>query len=135
MIRRNACLLLPLLLTLVACRASAPENPSRPEQTEGRDQYLIMAAELETTNRDNLYDAVHQLRPGWFTRPTQRGSGEQTIIVYFNDRQMGSVDFLRNMSVQVVQSVRYLGPTEAQVRFGQRNAGRPAIILETKRQQ
>jgi hypothetical protein len=129
---RNACLVAIAGLTL-ACRASAPENPSRPGETGGRDLYLILAAELESTNRDNLYDAVHQLRPGWFSRPTRRGSGEQTIIVYLDDRQMGSADILRNISVRVIKSARYLGPTEAQVRYGQRNAGRPAIVLEARR--
>jgi hypothetical protein len=116
-----------------ACSAG-PQAQTRPDQPEGRSQYLIMASELESTNRANLYDAVHQLRPGWFTRPTRGRQGEDAIVVYLEDRQMGSVDILKNVSTQTVQAVRYLGPTEAQVRFGQINGGRPAIILETKRQ-
>lgn len=129
----QAVLTLAMAMAVNAC-SSVPHGQTRPDQPEGRSQYLIMASELESTNRPNLYDAVHQLRPGWFTRPTRGRQGEDAIVVYLEDRQMGSVDILKNVSTQTVQAVRYLGPTEAQVRFGQINGGRPAIILETKRQ-
>jgi hypothetical protein len=121
------------VLTLVAaCGGSRSEPGARPD-SESKDQYLITAKELDAVNRDNLYDAVRQLRPGWLTRRTRQQSGESAIIVYLDDRQFGTVAQLRQVSSRAVQSVRYLGPTEAQVRYGQMNGGRPAILLESVR--
>ena len=48
---------------------------------------------------------------------------------------MGAVDILRNVSTYTIEAVRYLAPTEAQVRYGQTNGMRPAIILEPKRRE
>ena len=118
----------------LACRSGQGGPPSRPEAKTQKDPYLILSAELEAAGRDNLYDAVRQLRPNWFTRRTRQQTGETNILVYFDDRQMGSVSTMRSVSPRAVQSVRYLSPTEAQVRFGQTNVGRPAILLESLRQ-
>jgi hypothetical protein len=128
---RKLMLGLTLLSFATACR-SGQGSASRPEQG-GRDPYLILASELEAAGRDNLYDAVRQLRPGWFTRPNRQSSGESSIVVYLQDRQMGSVTALRNFPARSVESVRYLSPTEAQVRYGQSNLGRPAIQIEMSR--
>lgn len=128
-INRRRHLALGVLLVVVAC---AKAGSSRPESS-GTDRYYIEAKELHSVSRDNLYDAVHQLRPGWFTRTTRQRSGEDRILVYLDDRQVGDASTLRRFSAQSVESVRYLSPTEAQVRFGQINVGRPAIVLVSAR--
>jgi hypothetical protein len=122
-----------LLGVATGCGKKNESPGTRPEPTASRDPYLILADEIEKTSRDNLYDAVRQLRPGWFSRRTRNRTGDETIIVYLDDRQMGSVGSLRAVPVQAVRSVRYLSPTEAQVRYGQINVGRPAILLESNR--
>lgn len=122
-----------ILVLALGCRSSQSSPPTRPEPTASRDPYLILAAELESLDRDNLYDAVRQLRPAWFTRRTRQRTGEENILVYLDDRQMGSASTLRRFSSRTVQSVRYLSPTEAQVRYGQINIGRPAILIESAR--
>ena len=114
----------------VGCRSGGAAT--RPV-SGSKDPYLILANELESITRDNLYDAVRQLRPGWFTRPNRQRSGEDNIIVYLDDRQMGSVEALRRFPTRAVAAVRYLSPTEAQVRYGQINRGRPAIQVEMQR--
>lgn len=118
----------------VACRSGQSGPPSRPETSIPREQYLIVQAELDAVGRDNLYDAVRQLRPEWFSRRTRNQTGEEAILVYLDDRQMGTVTVMRRFSTHSVQNVRYLGPTEAQVRYGQMNQGRPAIQIELARQ-
>ena len=125
---------LAALTFLAACHPGQVSPPTRPEPTGPRDQYLILGSELESTSRDNLYDAVRQLRPGWFTRQNRQQSGEDNIIVYLDDRQLGPATALRRFSVRSIHSVKYLSPTEAQVRYGQTNIGRPAILVEMARQ-
>lgn len=116
------------LLLLAGCRSAA--SPSRPEP-EGRDPYLILASELEKTPRANLYDAVWELRPRWFTRSSRADVGD--VIVYIGDQLIGRADALRRFQTSQVVEVRYLSPTEAQVRYGQNNRGRPAIAVELVR--
>jgi hypothetical protein len=124
---------LALLAVAGGCGSKKSGPDTRPEPTASRDQYLILADEIEKTARDNLYDAVRQLRPGWFSRRTRNRTGDEAIIVYVDDRQMGSVGSLRAVPVHAVRTVRYLSPTEAQVRYGQINVGRPAILIELAR--
>jgi hypothetical protein len=116
----------------LACYSSSPASRPVPRST---DPYLIiLAAELRATERGNLYDAVRQLRPNWFTRTTRnRGSNEENILVYFDDRQIGNVTHLRRFTIEAATTVRYLSPTDAQVRFGQINNMRPAILIESAR--
>lgn len=121
-----------VLTAVLACRSGQSGSPSRPHQGP-RDKYLVLAAELEAVGRDNLYDAVRQARPGWFTRSTRNRTGDGSILVYFDDQPVGNATALRRFSTHAVDKVRYLSPTEAQVRYGQTNVGRPAILVETAR--
>lgn len=114
------------VLFATACAPGPGGSPSpRP-----RDQYLIEAAELESVSLPNLYDAVRQLRPGWFSRGT-RTSGDQSVYVYYDDQQLGDGTALRRFTVGSVERIRFLAPTEAQVRYGQINRGRSAILLQS----
>ena len=132
---RSVAIGVSVLTLALACRSGKSGPASRPEGSIPRDQYHIVQAELDAVGRDNLYDAVRQLRPEWFSRRTRGNrSGEEAILVYLDDRQMGNVTVMRRFSTRSVQNVRYLGPTEAQVRYGQTNLGRPAIQIELARQ-
>ena len=109
------------LLFVTACFSSR-SRPGVPA-----DPYRITTAELEASRFDNLYDAVRQMRPDWFRRASSSGSGP--IWVYLDDQQVGGVTALGRFTTRSVVEVRYLTPTEAQVRYGQSNYGRPAIQL------
>ncbi|MEX2177603.1 MAG: hypothetical protein WD801_02765 [Gemmatimonadaceae bacterium] len=116
-----------LLLLLVA--ACAGGRPIRPQS--GGDQYLILAEELRGASQQaNLYDAVRELRPFWFTRHVRTGD---QIAVYLDDQRVGSVNMLQRIPVTSAQAVRYLSPTEAQVRYGPNNQMRPVIAIDTPR--
>jgi hypothetical protein len=87
-----------------------------------------LASELEATPRANLYDAVFELRPRWFTRSSRADVGD--VLVYIGEQMVGRADVLRRFQAAQVVELRYLTPTEAQVRYGQNNRGRPAILVE-----
>lgn len=93
---------------------------------------MIRPVELEATRQANLYDAVRQLRPFWLTRDTRR-SGEGGIAVYLDDQYIGDASALRRLPIHATAVVRYMSPTEAQVRYGQVNALRAAIVVESAR--
>jgi len=98
------------------------------------DPYLILAKELETSSQSNLYDAVRQLRPAWFSRlSARRGSGEQSIRVYLDERLQGAPSSLARIPMSVVARISYIGATEAQLKFGQQNGMYAAILVETDR--
>lgn len=121
------------LAVCAALLACAPAAQRRGETAVG-DQYLILAADLEATNQPNLYDAVRQVRPSWFTRKVPGRSGDDAIAVYVEDHLLGPLGSLRRLTVFGTDKVRYLGPTEAQIRFGQQNNGRAAIVVERTRE-
>lgn len=117
-----------LAALLVGCGGGRPSRP----QPAG-DQYLIKLTELETTRQANLYDAVQQLRPFWLTRDTRNRPGAAGIAVYLDDQYIGNISALRRLPVHATAQIRYMSPTEAQVRFGQMNALRAAIVVESAR--
>jgi hypothetical protein len=118
-----------LMLWMMAC-SGAGQN--RPSDRVSRDPYLILAAEVEATPNDNLYDAVRRLRPGWFNPAGQTRAGEAAFLVYFDDQLLGATTTLRQFpTVPAPARIRYLRATEAQVRYGQNNGGRPAVVIES----
>lgn len=117
-------LVLPLVVLLASCTARGPRNPP------GTDQSVIQAEELESTRQNTLYEAVRIARPMWFN---SRSGGESAILVYQDDQAVGGVGVLRRISVFSTARVTYMAPTEAQIRFGQRNGMRPAIVVESLR--
>lgn len=118
-----------LILLAMACYGG---RPTRPQGSSG-DQYLILASELESTRQSNVYDAVRQLRPFWFTRDVRNRSGEAAIAVYLDEQLIGSLSSLRRLPTYIVSRVRYMSPTEAQVRFGSINGLRAAILVDSEK--
>ena len=115
-----------LLLGCTTGRQSRPQPPG--------EQYVIKAAELEATRQSNLYDAIRQIRPFWLTRETRNRSGAAGLAVYLDDQYVGGTSALSRLPIHATARVRYMSPTEAQVRFGQVNGLRAAIVVESARQ-
>jgi hypothetical protein len=96
------------------------------------ERYVILADELKATNRLNLFDAVRQVRHFWFT-PDRHGSTGQGISVYLDGQLIGGPSSLSRLSTDHVERVRYISASEAQLRFGNTNGLRPAILVESQR--
>ena len=85
------------------------------------------------------YDAVSALRPRWLEAPhemTQVPSMGQdarvaVVHVYYDDHDMGGVDYLKTIPVERVAEIRWLSTNEAGISFGP-SAG-PVIVVTLKR--
>lgn len=133
MILLRSILLLAVGLAVSGTSCSSAGRGTRRQSETSRDQYLIMAAELETTKQQYLYEAIRQLRPFWLTRPVNNQGGDDAIYVYIDDQRIGTMSALRRIPINVTDKVRYLGVTEAQVRFGPNNNGRVAIVVDSSK--
>lgn len=119
----------PILLTLclifsTACSAGRPVRQQRGDA----DSYHISRSELERSRLPTMFDLIQQIRPLWLTN-----GNDASVAVYLNEQLMGGVANLRRISVHLTEEVRYMSATEAQVRFGQTNGLRPAILVTIRR--
>jgi hypothetical protein len=128
--RRSLALLIAFAaLAATSCRRPADENDTRPARprTASKPPYLIEGDELKVETATNLYDVVRIQRPSWFTRD------RDGIVVYLDERKVGLVAVLRQLPVSVAQSLQFLSPAEAQLRFGPLHGGTAAIVVTQAR--
>ena len=104
---------------IVACSARA--NTARPTPTST----LITRDELSRVAAMNALEAIRTLRPDMLRNRGQTSFLTSTggePVVYHDERRMGSVASLQNISVQNVLEIRYYSSTEAQQRWGMGHA-------------
>jgi len=86
------------------------------------------------------YDAVARLRPLWLNPQDvtfqSAGAGQSVQIarvrVYVNDFNVGDVDYLKSVSAESVQEMRFLSQNETASRYGPTD-GQVAIVLILKK--
>jgi len=109
-------------LLLAACASGTGGTPVRSAtEDQRRDPSLITAEEIGATTVQTLYDVVRALRPAWLLqrRPTALlRQNEVSLVVYVDGSRFGDAESLRQITPNVVRSVRYYSPSEAQARFG-----------------
>ena len=111
------------LITLGAACASG--GAGREDQAPRRDPNLITAEELADYHNLDCYDAVRRLRPRWL----QSRAGDP-IVVRDGSHLGPASEFLGQIGVGQVASIRYLSATEATMRFGTGVQG-GAIVVAT----
>jgi hypothetical protein len=93
----------------------------------------LMQTELAAANADNLYDAIAKLRPEWLS---SRGATSVTdasptgVDVYMDGNLLGKADYMRQVRLLDVTSVRYWDAGQASARFGM---GHPRGVIEITR--
>jgi len=88
----------------------------------------------------SAYDAVERLRPRWLQAPrevVELGGASQDaqvrfsrLHVYEDDRDMGSVDYLKTIPAERILTIKWLSMTEAGVRFGPSEG--PVLVITLK---
>ena len=100
------------------------------------DREVVTAAELASTKATNLYDALHQLRPEYFTArgvSSIRLGTPDLPTVYLDRTQLGDLESLRNIDIAIVKEVRRLTPREATIRLGTDSPGGALLVITTGR--
>ena len=108
-------------LTLTAC-AAATTGSSRSIGVSGMGREVLTAAEIVASRVTDVYQAVLQLRPEFLRRrPIAQPLTPFTslaISVYLDDMPYGSTESLRQIPLERVRLIRYMSPTEANLKYG-----------------
>ena len=119
---------LALLLISTACAANGVSGNRIGART------AILEEEILDSGARNAYDLVQIRRPQWLrVRGKQSISNPagETPTVYFDNTRMGGSDALRAISLAAVQSVRFMSPAQANLRWGVGNS-HGAIVISTE---
>lgn len=118
-------LALALLVSLSACALGRQASAGR-----GNARGPIRAEELRHVGSGDALAAVRTLRPGWLRSATpQSVTGNDRLVVYFEDLKIGGVDALQAMSVTEIGRIEFLRPQEAQFRFGPGHLNGAIVVL------
>ena len=105
-------------MSLTAC-AAATTPSSRAFAGGGRD--VITAAEIVAARVTDAYQAVAQLRPEFLRR---RGAtavptfASPSVSVFLDELPFGPAESLRYIPLDRVRLIRYMPPSEAELRWG-----------------
>jgi hypothetical protein len=83
---------------------------------------MITATEIVAARVTDVYQAVMQLRPEFLRR--RGGSVHQTsapvtsVVVYLDELPYGGVESLRYIPLERVRVIRYVSPSDADMRWG-----------------
>ena len=120
-------------LTLTAC-AAATTSSSRSAGISGRGREVLTAAEIVASRVTDVYQAVMQLRPEFLRRrPIAQPLApfaSASVAVYLDDMPYGATESLRQIPLDRVRLIRYMSPTEANLKYGGSHAA-GAILVTT----
>lgn len=100
----------------------------------------ITRAEVSTTNATNAYELVSRLRPNWLrATPTGTIGGgsitSQAILVYLDRQRLESLDALKTVSVEVIDSANWIDAARVQTVMPDVPSGpiAGAIVIRTRK--
>lgn len=87
--------------------------------TSGNPDEISPQQVQEARPVSNAYALVQRLRPNWLEkRGTSSIRNPSDIVIYVDGSRRGGPDSLRQISVANVQSMRYMNPNQATLRYG-----------------
>jgi hypothetical protein len=119
-------------LSSTACAAAGPTVYHVASATR-RD--IITATEIVAAHVTDAYQAVAQLRPEFFRRRARTPvtpAMHTSVEVYLDELPYGNIESLRYIPLDRVRLIRYISPTDADMRWG---GSHPmgAILVTTQR--
>ena len=94
-----------------------------PAATSGtkRDNDVITRAEIAASQTTNAYDAIKNLRPVFLRsrgQHTFKSSIVKTAEVFVDGQKHGDVESLKTMSIQSINTIRFLSASAATTKYG-----------------
>lgn len=96
---------------------------------------VILRDELSRSNALNAYEAVQRLRPQFFKdrgKTSLLRSESRTPIVVLDDRPLGDLSMLRDISLNLVYEIRYLSASQAQVKYGSGYSAGAIVVVSAR---
>lgn len=112
--------------------AANAEKPARPKSGGAN---VITADEIAFEKVSTAYEAVQRLRPAMLRKRQGARTGDgpsADIQVYVDNRRLGPLEMLNSIPAETIKELRYLGSTDATLRFGINNT-EGAILITTKK--
>ena len=125
---------LSLAIFAAACASSGTGATARSNPD------AITRAEVNASNATNAYELISRLRPNWL-RATATGTigggsiTNQAILVYLDRQRLESLDALKTLSVEVIDSASWLDPARVQTVLPDVPSGpiAGAIVVRTRK--
>ena len=99
-------------------------GPGGVEIVEGNAN-LLTTTELAGSLDRTIYEAIQLLRGQWLRRTGFRNDFPAVIV----DNQTFDLDYLESMRADLVETIRFVSPSDATVRWG---AGYPSGVIEVR---
>lgn len=116
-----------LALTVAAC-ATGGSGEGQPR----RNRNLLTLEELVPVEALSAWEAIQRLRPMWMRPGGIRNSSNPRghyPTVFVDGAPFGVLESLRNFRVTNIQEIRYVGPTDATIRYGGEYQGGIILIV------
>jgi len=114
-----------LLITALGCTTSSGGS-----REPGRDRNVLTSEEMATMESFTAWDAVQRLRPMWMRPGGIRNSANPAghfPHVFVDGAPYGPMETLRGFRVVNIETMRYISPTDATIRYGGQYQG--GVIL------
>ena len=104
--------------------------------TDSRDRTTLTTENLKPHVKRNLYEVITMERPQWLVKRGVAGlnaDDPDDIVVYRDGQKMGGPEHLRDVTADLVASVKFLSAPEAQTRYGMNHQYGAIVITMLKR--
>ncbi len=117
--------------TASSSTSAAPSDGLVSASAARLDRSVLEGEPLRSPEFRTAYDAVYRLRRNWLIdRGPERVDGGQThLVVYLDDMRMGGPDYLKDIPINGVESIRFINGTAAFARWGE---GHERGVIEVK---
>jgi len=106
-----------LFITFINIMACA-SNGNATERKSVKPRYYIPSEELLTiVGVNSALDVISRSRPMWL-----RGKGVEATV-YMNGIQMGGLEALNSISIDIIKDIKFLTSSEATTMYGTNNIG------------
>lgn len=124
-------------IAIISCAflgaACASGGANRSAGPGGRSD-IIYRSEIAKSSAQNAYDAVRLLRPAFLagrgpTTLLQPRASSTAPVVYLDNQRYGDVGALRNIPVDGIVEIRFIGASQAQMRWGMDHPAGAILVL------